>query len=188
MGRPRKYQDGPGRFTLVLSPADKEVVEDFSRWYQFTTRRTMGVAEILLEILRKSREFETFQKAGRADGPLFAQLAQEPAAVTPQAAPVEKPVPPASPAPVAQPVATEPPAPVPSAPEPVEAPEVQAAPLQEPALGVAEIREAAKAAGLSGRELARRAGLDPGAVSVILAGKRIPKPETLLKLKAALEG
>ena len=75
MGRPRKYPEGPGRFTFTMNPSDKAVIEAFARWYVYSTNRSLGVAEIMIEVLRRSPEFKAFEKTGRTAGPMFAQAA-----------------------------------------------------------------------------------------------------------------
>lgn len=63
VGRPRKYEGGAARYTIVLDPSAKAEVETFARWFQYTNNRTVGISEILLEILRRSPEFGAFKKA-----------------------------------------------------------------------------------------------------------------------------
>lgn len=68
-GRPRKYAEGPGRYSITLSPGDKELVEKFLLWTQFHLGKRMGVAEVLLEGVRGSPLFAEFKRAtGYAPG------------------------------------------------------------------------------------------------------------------------
>lgn len=59
-GRPRKYAEGPGRYSITLAPADKDLVEKFLLWVQFHLGKRMGVAEVLLEGVRGSPLFAEF--------------------------------------------------------------------------------------------------------------------------------
>ena len=59
-GRPRKYAEGPGRYSITLSPKDKELVEKFLLWVQFHLGKRMGVAEVLLEGVRGSPLYAEF--------------------------------------------------------------------------------------------------------------------------------
>ena len=62
-GRPRKYAEGPGRYSITLSPADKDLVEKFLLWVQFHLGKRMGVAEVLLEGVRGSALYTEFVRA-----------------------------------------------------------------------------------------------------------------------------
>ena len=90
-GRPRKYAEGPGRYSITLSPADKDLVEKFLLWVQFHLGKRMGVAEVLLEGVRGSPLFAEFKRAtgytpGRpaaepASLSLFTEMERAPSAV-----------------------------------------------------------------------------------------------------------
>ena len=188
MGRPRKYAEGPARFTLVLNPADKVTLESFTRWFAFKENRNLGIAEALLAVLRRSKEFSEFEATGQAAGPLFKEVAQAPPLFSQKE--VALPVPavqaqaPRVPEPVkALPVATQPKAP----PVPVVA--VQALPVAQKALlaEVEQLRNDLRNCGLSGSEIAVRAGINKANVNRFLAGEQTPKAETLAKLAAIVE-
>ena len=90
-GRPRKYAEGPGRYSITLSPADKDLVEKFLLWVQFHLGKRMGVAEVLLEGVRGSALYTEFVRAtgytpGRpaaepASLSLFTEMERAPSAV-----------------------------------------------------------------------------------------------------------
>lgn len=185
MGRPRKYAEGPARFTLVLNPADKVTLESFTRWFAFKENRNLGIAEALLAVLRRSKEFSEFEATGQAAGPMFAQapllLSQKEVALPVPAVQAQAP---RVPEPVkALPVATQPKAP----PVPVVA--VQALPVAQKALlaEVEQLRNDLRNCGLSGSEIAVRAGINKANVNRFLAGEQTPKAETLAKLAAIVE-
>lgn len=182
MARPKKYEEGPARFTLTLSPADKAVLERFSLWLSLRVGKRLGIADCLLMTFRSSEEFKAFERAGGAMGPMFET-----------AAPVPVPVP----APAGDPakalrdrlykspeaVIVRVPSPVPSSPRPAAAP---------PALGgdpdPDTLRVQLKASGLSNKEIEEKSGVHNSIVSRFLTGKVVPRRPALVKLQAALKG
>lgn len=202
MARPKKYEEGPARFTLTLSPADKAVLERFSLWLSYSTGKRLGIADCLLLTFRTSREFQAFEKTGGAMGPMFETRA-EPVQLAPAPVPV----------PAAQEDATKalrdrlykerylgeegesseavivrvPPL-VPSSPVPTPRP---AAPPP-PALGEDPdpdtLRAQLKACGLSNKEIEVKSGVHNSIVSRFLTGKVVPRRAALVKLQAVLKG
>lgn len=166
MGRPRKYEEGPARYTLVLSPADKAILESYARYVSYVRNKNIAVAEILLEALRESPEFKKFEKTGRAAGPLFSQE------VIPE--PVQ--APPVTPRPKAPPVPVVALRPLPTQ---EEAPSAQD-------MEIDQLRAALKALGISGSEIARRADVHKSDVARFLKGERTLGPGSLAKLAGVL--
>ena len=189
MARPKKYEEGPARFTLTLSPADKAVLERFSLWLSLRVGKRLGIADCLLMTFRSSEEFKAFERAGGAMGPMFET-----------AAPVPVPAPAGDPTKAlrdrlykerylgeegesSEAVIVRVPSPVPSSPRPAAA---------SPALGEDPdpdtLRVQLKASGLSNKEIEEKSGVHNSIVSRFLTGKVVPRRPALVKLQAALKG
>lgn len=185
-GRPRKYAEGPGRYSITLSPADKDLVEKFLLWVQFHLGKRMGVAEVLLEGVRRSPLFTEFVRVtgytpGRpsaepASLPLFTEE-PEPAPNTPDGAAEMIP----------EPVKAAPVEPA-KAPEPVpvsKAPNAEGTPDE---AAVLELVKAARDAGKDVKGIARGAGVDLTMLYKALKGDRHLTPEARRRLFGYLKG
>ena len=197
-GRPRKFPDGPARYTLVLSPADKAEVEAFSRWFAYTTNQNIGIGEILLTILRQSPEFQAFRKAAPVvtkpepsrEGVFLEHSLPEPSREgIRQSDTLAEPIIPVT----LQAVTTKPepePSPVPvvtlqAAPEQAEGPEFKGGPYSEEDPSAA-LRAALKTLGTSGSEVAKKAKVSAATFTRFMKGGQVPG-FTVDRLQAALK-
>ena len=198
MARPKKYEEGPARFTLTLSPADKAVLERFALWLSYSTGKRLGIADCLLMTFRTSREFQAFEKTGGAMGPMFdtraepVQLAPAPVVTKPPEDPgkalrdrlyKERYLGEEGESPeaviVRVPSPSSPSSPRPAAPSP-------SASGEDPDPDT--LRAQLKASGLTNREIEEKAGVHNSIVSRFLTGKVVPRRAALVKLQAALKG
>ena len=196
-GRPRKYAEGPGRYSITLSPADKDLVEKFLLWVQFHLGKRMGVAEVLLEGVRGSPLFAEFKRAtGYTPGRPAAEPVSLPLFTEPEpAGVVEKLVSenpelfePVKAAPVASKAEALPvPVVTPQAPPVKKDAPPKAVPSAEEAEVLAMVR-AAQAAGKNVKVIALGAGIDLSMLYRTLKGQRNLNPEARKKLFEYLKG